>query len=87
MMAVVRPGRTVNEMSDSTGCTAPGYVNPTPSKSTVPCSRTAVTGSTGGVTEESVSSTSTMRSAATDARGIIDTMNVNMTTATSTWTR
>ena len=37
-------------------------------------------GSSGGTTLGSVSSTSWMRSADTDARGIIDTMNVAITT-------
>ena len=87
MMAVVRPGVTRNEMPDKTGLVAPGYVKPTPSKSTVPRSITAVIGNVGGMTDESVLSTSVIRSAATAARGIIDTMNVSITTATNTWTR
>ena len=45
-----------------------------------PRSVTSVTGDSGGRTDDSVSSTSTTRSAATDARGIIDSMNVTITT-------
>ena len=45
-----------------------------------PARSTSVTGDSGGRTDDSVSSTSTTRSAATDARGIIDSMNVTITT-------
>ena len=44
-------------------------------------------GLAGGTTDDSVSSTSTMRSAATAARGIIDTMKAAMVTARSIWRR
>ena len=53
----------------------------------MPCSGTSVTGSAGGTTDDCVSSTSTMRSAATAARGSIDTMNVAITTAIRIWMR
>ena len=46
----------------------------------MPCSVTSVTGSAGGTTLLSVSSTSTMRSAHTAARGIIIIMKVPIIT-------
>ena len=53
----------------------------------MPCSRTSVIGCSGGRTDDGVSSTSATRSDATDARGIIDTRNVAMTTANRIWVR
>ena len=53
----------------------------------MPRSGTSVTGCAGGTTELSVSSTSTMRSPATDARGTIDTRKVDMMTAIRIWIR
>ena len=70
MTAVVSPGRTVNEMSQSTGASAPGYVNRTLSNSRTPASPSG-RGSVGGTTLVSVRSTSQMRFADTDALGAI----------------
>ena len=81
MIAVVRPGSARNEMSCSTGALAPGYWNPAPRNSSSPRPVTSVTGSAAGTTDESVSSTSSMRSAQTAARGTIISMKVAIMTA------
>ncbi len=81
MMAVVSPGATWNDTSSSTACCAPGWRNVAPRNSTVPGVRKLLTGWALRCTDVSVSSTSTMRVAATPARGIIDNMNVANITA------
>src|SRR5439155_5616550 len=58
MMAVVSPASDVNEMSSSTGCSAPGYRNPTPRNSSRPWDESSATGASGGMTEGGVPSTS-----------------------------
>src|SRR5215212_8290846 len=80
MMAVVSPGPTLNDTWSSTGATAPGYEKETSRNSTVARWATCLIGSVGGCTLDSVPSTSTTRSAATVALGIIDIMNVTITT-------
>ena len=67
-------------MSDSTGAAAPGYWNVAARNSTSPRPVTVVTGSAGGVTDDSVASTSSMRSAHTAARGTIISMKVAIMT-------
>ncbi len=80
-IAVVWPGAVANETSLSTGCSAPGIVEARRrSNSSAPGVTTSRTGSTGGTTLGSVSSTSWMRSAETEARGIIEITNVAITT-------
>ena len=79
-IAVVWPGAVANEMPLSTGVLGARVVEADVANSSAPGSSTSRTGSTGGTTLGSVSSTSWMRSADTDARGIIEIMKVAITT-------
>ena len=85
--AVVSPGRTVNETPVTTDSSAPGYLNPTPSKHSAPVPTSSVTGASGSATVVGVSSTSWMRSAHTAARGTSTTMNVTISSAMRIWIR
>jgi len=80
MIAVVVPGAAVNVTSCSTGASAPGYVNPAPRSSSAPVGSLGVTGSAGGATDDSVSSTSMIRSAHTAARGAMIATNMPIIT-------
>ncbi len=80
MIAVVSPAPARNEMSRSTGAAAPGYWNATSRSSTSAWVSSSVTGRCGGTTDDSVSSTSTIRSAQTAARGTIISMKVAIMT-------
>ena len=81
MMAVVCPRSMRKPTPDNTGRSAPGYRKPAPRNSRVAGVANIVTGSRGATTVGGRSSTSTMRWAATAARGIIDIMKVDITTA------
>ena len=80
MIAVVVPGMAVNEMCLSTGSSAPGYANVTSSKTTVPRCEKVRVASAACTTVLSVDSTSLMRSAETEARGISTNRNVAIIT-------
>ncbi len=67
-------------MSFRTASAAPGYWKVTSSNASSPGPTSVVTGSSGGRTEDSVPSTSAIRSALTEARGIIITMKVAIIT-------
>ena len=80
-IAVVWPGAVENETPrEHRVLGARDSGSPTSSNSSAPWVATSRTGSVGGTTLGSVSSTSWMRSADTDARGIIETMKVAITT-------
>ena len=70
-------------ISRSTGAVGPGVLEPDVGRrSSRPSDRQlGMIGGAGGATEDSVSSTSTMRSAQTDARGTMIAMNVAIMTA------
>ena len=88
MMAVVVPGRAVKLTLHSTGEAAPGVGEADVAQFELAVAGArSVTPSAGGTTEVSVSSTSPMRSADTDARGTITNMNVDIITAIRICTR
>ena len=77
----------VNDTSQTTGSSAPGYWKVDPRSSTCPRSTTVETGLVGETTVESVSSTSVMRSALTAARGTSTSMKVAIMIAPRICTR
>ena len=87
MMAVVSPAATRNAMSQSTGCSAPGYSNETSRSSSELVAPSSVTGFGGAAIDGSASSTSWIRSALTDARGAITATNVASITDIRIWIR
>ena len=87
MIAVVSPATALNEMSQSTGKSAPGYLNSTSRSSSELRSSSTVTGSAGGTTDDFASSTSTIRSALTEARGVSIATNVASITDIRIWIR
>ena len=80
MTAVVVPGPARKEMSRSTGAAAPGYWKVTSRSSSSARDRHSVTGAAGGATDDSVPSTSWIRSAHTAARGTMMSMKVAIIT-------
>ena len=74
-------------MSHSTGKSAPGYRNSTSRNSSELRGSSSVTGSAGGTTDVLASSTSTMRSALTEARGVSIATNVASITDIRIWIR
>ena len=87
MIAVVFPGDAVKLMSRSTGSAAPGYWKPACSKTSSPRPTKFLIGVTGGRTEDSVPSTSVIRSAQTVARGTMIITKVAIMTENRIWIR
>ena len=87
MTAKVSPAFTDTLTSNSTGCSAFGYENPTPRISSEGEVDVGVIGVNGGTTDDSVSRTSMIRSADTDARGYSAPMKVAIMTAIRICTR
>ncbi len=81
MIAVVIPAPDRSEISDSTDSSAPGYLNDTSRNSTSPRPASVGRGAATSTTDDSMSSTSWMRSADTAARGAIIAIIVPIITA------
>jgi hypothetical protein len=87
MIAVVCPGDAAKLTSRSTGSAAPGYWNSACSKTSSPRPVKVLTGLAGGRTEDSVPSTSLIRSAQTEARGTMIITKVAIITENRIWIR
>ena len=85
--AVTSPGLATRSTPRSTGSSAPGYRNSTPSRRSRPSSPSTRDRRGWRHHRRSVSSTSSMRSAHASARGNMTNMKVAIITAINTWTR
>ena len=81
MTAVVSPGRATRSTAAQHGCLGARIAEVDIAQLQGPVSSTVVTGLAGGTTLDSVSSTSSIRSAQTSARGIMTNMKVAIMTA------